>query len=864
MKVFLKKYWEYIVAFFIPLLMILIHCATRGVWPCGENSLLRGDANCQYIYIFEELWEKVHSGDFSFFSWNALGGFDFYLNALYYTISPATIVVLLLPKACIHGALQFFMILKWMLMSVTTVYFFMHTKYNRLEKYKQWVALMLSICYVMGNYFLAVLVFFNWLDTLILFPVLLILVERMIDNQKWKLYYCLLTIAMLCNFYIAFPICIFLFLWFLLHYPSCLCKKLKTLKTFLGSSLLAAITSLGVILPCVLNVNERYLLGQNQQIHDYIKSVRMTIAEWLQHFFLCDITDVGDIEKTPFYLSLGVIILGMFFVFVKLKKSEKIGKLIINVFLIVSFFCGGMNYVWHGFSIPHGIDQRYTFIFYMMVCIVALDVICHLEQIRIWHIIVVATVSCLAFVYAFLNIKVYQEFYIYLSTILVCVFDLILIVLYCRRSIKKESFIIAALLVCFCEVCVNAYVQLGWYDVTPPNQMYSIEDVDVLIDELELKSGEKIVINDTGYNTGLGFNVPNMLGFISFSPGKMSDLAMNLGMHVVKDAGVYYSGMSPVLNYLFNISYGIGKNETQFSDITRIAENGELTLFKMNKKSSLGYLVETTATEWKGDMSSVWNGQNRYLECMLGEEYDVFNMFIPEGIECQPVIGAVETILCDNENGNIAYGYTAGYETDGNIIRFTVDRDMDLYVRLLGSHNIKTYASINKEEVYFETQGSSQVTIHIGNVKEGDEVSIVCVVDKAAGERVEILASFAEFDHEVYNEAYKKLSKNLYEVTEMQGDTVKGTIRADEAGIMMTSIPAMNGFTVYVDGMETAYETIGGALIGVPLEAGEHQVEFHYETRYAKLAWLLSFAGVAIFGVICGVDYYRKKKTVQE
>lgn len=864
MKAFLKKYWEYIAALLIPLFVILLHCATRGVWLFGDKSLLRGDANIQYFYLFEELWNKVHSGDFSFFSWNALGGFDYYLNALYYTISPATIIVLLLPKTCMHDALQLFMVLKWMLMSFTAVYFFMHTRFNRLKEYRRWVSLVLGLCYIMGNYFLGILSFFNWLDTLILFPILLLLVERMVEQQSWKLYYIVLTISMLCNFYIAFPVCVFLFLWFLLQIQMSPKNSIRKVGVFIGSSVLSALSTMGVIIPCVMNVNERYLEGQNNEVSTYIRSIRLSLSEWIQSFFLLDITDVGDMHDTPFYFSLGLILLSMLFIFIKLNKREKWSKVCIILFVVISFFVGALNYIWHGLSVPHGIDQRYAFVFYMMMCVMALDVLCCLEQIRIRHALVVALVSILAFVHGFFGVRVFDEFYVYLSTILVLAFSFILIVLYCRRSIKKESFIIVFLSVCLVEVCANAYVQLQWFEVTEPLHMECIEDSDKLVERMELNSGDKIIMADTGYNLGLEYDIPNMSGFVSYSYGNMSDLAMYLGMHVVEDAGTHYIGASPVVNYIYNIRYGVGSWKAEFSDAELVDTNGKLSLFEMQQKSSLGYMVKETSREWELDGASVWNTQNQYLKSMLDEDIEAFRMFLPEGIECQPMIGIADVVSKDEKNGSIAYGYVAGYESDGNILRFTADRDMDLYVNLRGTHSIKAYASVEQEEIFFDTQTRGQTTIHIGEVKKGEEVSVICVIEGAVGERVEVMASFAEFDQEVYDEAYKKLSKNLYEVIEMEGDTVKGTIKADEAGIMMTSIPAMNGFTVYVDGTETAYETIGGALIGVPLEAGEHQVEFHYETRYAKLAWLLSLAGVAIFGVICGVDYYRKKKAVQE
>ncbi len=864
MRVFLKKYWEYIAALLTPLVLVLVHCATRQAWFFGDGSILQGDANIQYIYIFEELWNRVHNGDFSFFSWHALGGFDFYLNALYYTISPATIIILLLPKYMLQDALQFFIILKWMLMCFTAVYFFMHTRFNRLKKYKRWVSFVLGFCYVMGNYFLGMLSLFNWLDSLVIFPVLLLLIEKMVEQRKWKCYYVLLAVCMLCNFYIAFPICIFLFMWFVLQLQLSSGDVMKKLCIFIGSSLLAAVTAVGAILPCVLNVNERYILGQSNENMDYITSIRLSVSEWLSRFFLFDTYDVSQLQDTPFYFCIGVILVSMLFVFIRLDKKEKICKLIMMLFIIVSFFVGILNYIWHGCSIPHGIDQRYAFLFYMMICVMALDVIQHLDSINIKHIIVVLSVGVGAFGYAFFNIKELNEFYVYLCTILLIVFYVILMVLCCIKSITISSFVKVMLFVCLIETAANAYVQLQWYSVVAPYEQEHIPDVEPLAECIQLQEGERVAIVDAGYNIGLKQSLPNVSGFVSYSYGNLSNLAAYMGVNIFLDAGAYYTGISPLMNYIFNIRYGIGAWETEFSDVEFIEKNNNLSLYKMQHESSLGYMVKDTATQWIVDGSIPWETQNQYVSNMLGEDMDVFKTFYPEDMVCATMWGNAELISSNKEEGSVVYGYTAAFESDGNIVHFTAPRDMDLYVNVKGNQEIIAYASIDQNKVYHDSDARGQTSIHVGKLKKGQEVSIVCTVEDAVGEQVEVMLSFSEFDEEIFDVVHKKLSANLYEISEIQGDIIKGNIKVDEAGIMMTSIPAMKGFTVFVNGNKCEYKTIANAFIGVPLEEGEYEVEFRYETPYARIAWLISLMGFALFGVLCGVGYYRKKRIIEK
>ena len=221
MKEFIKKNWNYIAVFLIPWLIVVIHCIMRDSWLTGNGSLLNGDTKIQLYPLFVEFWNKVHSGESLFFSWNAGNGIDFYSNFAYYLISPFNLIVLLCPKAWIENTVQFVMVLKWSLTGVTMVYYFMHTKHNRLEHCKTLVSGIMGLAFVLSNYMIMELGYFNWTDVIILFPILLLLLENMIETGKWKLYCILLALSMICNFYMAYQVCIFLTIWFLLH----ICRK---------------------------------------------------------------------------------------------------------------------------------------------------------------------------------------------------------------------------------------------------------------------------------------------------------------------------------------------------------------------------------------------------------------------------------------------------------------------------------------------------------------------------------------------------------------------------------------------------------------------------------------------------------------
>jgi uncharacterized membrane protein YfhO len=852
----MRRYWLYILAFIIPIAMIIVSCCVRNVWLFGEESILRGDAGVQYVYVFEELWNKVHSGDLSFYSWNALGGYDMYLNMLYYAVSPATLIMMLLPKECLYDAIQFFMVVKWALMCVSAVYFFAHTRLNRMKEQKKVVALVFGLCYAMSNYFLNVIQFFNWWDSFIIFPLLLILVEKMVNNGKWRLYCLLLTISMLCNFYISFSCCIFLLFWFVLQMLVQQDTKKRYWFTFMGSSVLSALSAAAVILPCVLNVGVRNATDVGSTVREYVTSCLFTVEDFVSKLFIFTPISVNGMPYTTFYMSIGVVVMSLLYVFIRMDKKEKYYKMGMGIFVLVSFFVGALDYAWHGFSIPNVTDHRYAYLFVMLMLLIVLDVLSNLEQIKLWQFVSTFIVSVALFVYTFIKITDYENVVVYLVTILLIVFYLLLLVLFWKKSISKKAFVYTFLCVCFLEIVSNGYYQLGYFKQVPPEKEECVQQACELSKQLTLNSGERIAAVDSGHNPGLRMSLSAMSGFLSYAYGNFAQLNVNLGLHGYQNAGFLYNGSTPVLNLLFNIKYGMSMNESCFADCEKIAEKDDLSLYEMKRTAGLGYMVKDSIENWQGAGKSTFQLQNSFIQCATGDgDCEVFTPVYPSDISCSTSTGnQVDALDLQDEQyyqDAYVYNYTPLLDNDGIMIQFTADKDQDLYVSL--TENVKNYVRVlvDDEIIYYAKVKVNQNLIHIGDVEKGQSITVVCAVEGMVNTEMQVIARFAEFNDAVYQEKYEQLSSDVYEIDKMSGDNISGTIDVSEDGVMMTSVQAMDGFDVYVDNEKTDYKIIGDALIGVPLSAGTHTVQFVYHTPYARVGWIISLISIIIYFGTC-------------
>lgn len=857
MKQYLKKNLNYIIVFLIPWILIVVHSIVRTSWLTGQGSLLNGDTEIQLYPLMVELWDKVHSGESLFFSWNAGNGIDFYLNMVYYLVSPLNLIVLLLPKACIENAVQFVMVLKWSLMGVSVTYYYMHTQYNTLEVHKKLFSSVLGLAFVLSNAVLTIFGYFNWGDVIILFPFILLSLEKLMEEGNWKRYYILLTVAMLCNFYMAYQVCIFLVFWFVIHLNKNIEKRLKKFFIFAGSSILAAISSCVVIVPAALGAVNRY---NGRQLDIWINNI-YGIGEKL--FLFSD----GLVEWTSYkpniYFSIGFFVCLILFFVIKMDKFEKSKICLVWLFMFVSIFSGILTVFWHGFSVPYGVYHRYLYMLIFLMLYMVMETVIHLQIIQKWKLLLASILEIGYMIVCFFHIGQLSDFYGYLITFLLLILYNLLLYFYLKGSIQYKNIIVTFVVLVILELSANAFYELKEYDIKTWEDVLCNDEAEMFANDIDLNNGEKVSFSDSPSNMGLKLNRSSTNQFTSYSFEKMVDLYSKLGMEFDSSSCVA-SGTSPLLNLMFNIRYGVSSWDGDFSDTELIKESDNLNLYKMNRLAGLGYMVDNNVTNWNTDKLINFDLQNDFIKKTVGGD-EIFTNVMPKEKFTDGVLSYKDNE--DNyEKGYYYYDYVSKNIATKEMTEFsfTVDEDMDLYMDAFSQQPMTNIIYIDEQEVCRDRTLRVQSYYHIGNVKKGQRVIIYSIHSMGVGEEAALWFRFAKFNEENYAKAYEKLSKNVYEIEDMDSTYVSGTIHADEDGIMMTSIPAMDGFTVYVDGEQTEFETIGDALIGVPLTAGDHRVEFKYITPYFKQGLIVSLSGVLIFILICLFGRKTKNDVIKE
>ena len=84
----------------------------------------------------------------------------------------------------------------------------------------------------------------------------------------------------------------------------------------------------------------------------------------------------------------------------------------------------------------------------------------------------------------------------------------------------------------------------------------------------------------------------------------------------------------------------------------------------------------------------------------------------------------------------------------------------------------------------------------------------------------------------------------------------------EERSVLFTSIPFDKNWQIYVDGEQVHPDTTGktASLLMLELSPGEHEIVFEYKPHEFILGMEISIAGMICFGIIIGIDSYKRKK----
>ena len=871
--------WLYFVAFAIPVLTMLAHMFLTNCYPFGGNTILIGDADSQYVPFLSYMVERFKNGSSLQFDWHGGLGYDYYATFFYYLASPFNLLMFLFGTSHVElGALVIFLV-QIGGCGVTALYFFRHTRYNKLTTGRDMMSLLFASAYAMCGYILAYQYNFIWLISLMLTPLVLLGIEYMVDRRDYRLYFVSLLLTLITNFYFAWYVCIFAVIYFIdQHYDGAKDFFKKFLK-FVCASVVAALCAAVVLVPCYLSILNRDVDTSWYTLNSFGYGYFGNIGEFFQGFFFAAwMNPNGDtFFVNNNYCGIFTVVLAVMFAFnPKPERHHKIKRIVELMIISVAFNWMTTAYVLQGFTVPHSYLSRFMFILIMFLLITALEGIDGLEDMRYRWIGAAFAVFAVMYALALICGDQLNSAGCLMATALIGVYYVICIVLFKKKSIKKISLTVNLLVLGIAELFVNAIIS-GEENYSYSNlKKINYEGWKPLYDSIETMPGERKTSWMGNTNTAC---CSDGSIFSSVINSDVLKLYKGLGMTYQKNGGVYaYFGTTPISAPLFNMRYVLTDNLLGFGGYGVAGTAGDSYIMVNEGDIAPGMVMPESVLDW--DVSNVYDEggrigvtpidiQNELTDKVMGigkafDEYEPGNLqtstYLCVALGKKKRINDLGLPRYLKKRDSIWY-QNLGLDPDSKSminVEFVVREATDLYAYISDEINSVTYSvEIDGEQAGINLYPSPAGIAHIGNLQVGQRVRITVANNSTAHGYGVATIKLYSLNEDVVGRYYERIGESVLKIDSFEDRDIKGSVNAAEDGILYMSVPYFKGFKVYVDGKQAEIVKVGGAMLGVRISAGEHDIHITYRTYGLVLGGILSCIGVLM--VLAYVIVSRKR-----
>ena len=831
MKKNLKKYLPEILTFIVPILIMLISCIVNKTYPFGKEILPKYDGYYQYAG-FTSYYKNVLLGNESlFYSFKGLLGYNFYATSIYYMFNPTNLLCIFSTSENILEYYTFIILLRIGLSGFTMCKYLKY-KFKNQSNLRY---IIFSISYALMAY--NVCYFFNYMyfDTVVLFPIVVLGLDKLIYERKNRLYIISLTLSIISNFYIGYMVCIFSLLYFIYNIVIYKLDR-NIIKDFIISSLLSGFMCMIIIIPEASELLKGKALLYASSKTEYFK-FNMNFLN-IFYKFLPGSTSNYDLKygMVNIYVSLFVIILVIKYFFnKKIYKKERITTLIFILFFLFSISFNLLDFAWQLFQRPIWYPNRYIFTFSFFLITIAMKEITNITyKTNIKENLIIIISFILLTLYSIISLKIHNDNLKIISYIL----GIILILQYTFFLNNRNAKYLLVMLF-FIEVTTNAIFTLKIMGKTTTMTQYKTNEE---INEKAVKHIKEIENKDNNFyrmelSTSTVHNSPSLLNynginhFNSVKNAKTLNFLNKFNYQVIDDTSVEFNNYNPYLTSLLGIKYINGsKDEMYYENVYN--ENPYMYL---NKDAlSLGYMIYNK--EFKESNSSYQNTEN-LINSILNTDikrYKVIDSFNGKDTEIKEI---------DNKK----------YVISKTSIKIEMEDKASNSMFLIPSRNISFVANysifINDKEIKDAVIKQSPIFIN-----KGDTYKIIIKSNLSKTELNSL--KWYQIDYDKYIETINELKKNEFNITKYNKDNhIEGNIDVNnDKNVLLLTIPYDKGWNIYVDDNKVNYDICFDSFICLDLDKGKHNIKMNYVPSGFIVGLIISS-----LAFIVTIIYIRKK-----
>ncbi len=864
---FYKKYEKnrFVLLSFVTAIAIWILIAfCYDMAPFGDITILRMDLYHQYGPLFAELRDRLVSGGSLLYSWQSGGGGSFLGNFFNYLSSPLSLLVLFFKHINITDAIALIIILKCALSAASFTYYLKAS--DEFKKHNP-ITAGFGLLYAFSGYFIAYYWNVMWLDGMLLLPLIVLGIERIVNDKSPKLYVITLALLIISSYYMGFMVCIFAVLYALTYYFGKYGFEKRLIRAggnFICFSILAAGISAVCLYP---TLHALKACSATSGTFPSDASTYFNIFDFLANHMASlepTIRSSGEDVLPNIYCGIATVMLAILYLYIKsIPIKEKISRALLLVFLFLSFDINVLNYIWHGFHFPNDLPYRFSFMYSFVLLTVAFKALIRIRELKGKDLLNIGLGTCVFIVLLEeLGSKNVNTATIIVSLVFAVLYTIVLSLLNNKKFLASS---VACLLFC-CMFAEIAIANTDHYDIDQPKTNYASDYTDFReiknkLDEREGNDFYRMELTDLRTRmdpSWYGYN--GVSAFSSMAYEKTANLQYNLGMFGNYINSYTYNPQTPVYNAMFGIKYLVNNSEKiKLNDkiYTQVTSNEKFTAYENKYSLPIAFCVSNNIENWNSSFNNPFETQADFIEKATGVS-GVFDTLVPTEINYSNL-----NEFGDDEimTGNYMFSKTSVGESSSFTLTFTPEKDQNVYV-YVKSDDVDTITVRDLDgNLQIDQDVDEEYILDIGECKANKPIFIDIPVAETASGYVD--AFVVGLNTEKFEEAYKIMKSGSINMTEFSDTGFKGTVDAAEDCILYTSVNFDDSWEIMVDGKALTYDDviqIGDALFGIKLTAGEHKIIFDYQPKGLKQGAIISVISAALVIILLFIPDDKKIK----
>lgn len=851
------------------------------------------------LYDFNENIRQIKEKGFSTFQLNIGLGLDLIGQYTYYVLGdPFALISLLFPMDKLNYAYSLMVLLRMFLAGVAFIAF------CRYKKKRDIPTLIGAIAYAFCGFSIyAGIRHPYFLNAMILLPIILIGFEKLIRENKKILFIISIFLSSVVNYYFFYMLTIILAIYASVIYFYDYRKKgikyfFRTLLKVAGCYLIGILLSGIVLVPTI-----HAFLNSARSDTETVTVTRFS-GTYYQNFLMNHLNINGTSWMVIGLTSLFIPLLSVAFMNIKNNKKTITIFIIMIIMLLVPQIASIMN----GFSYP---TDRWIFGYIFIICYI---MTCNYKEQFEYNkkeILVMILYTSIYINLSYMILKYNKADYsnFKLNIIFAGIFILIILLstIY-KNKIKKQHIIKEISFIVIIFMIFNIRINSS-YLLEEKGDNYSSEFVK-FSDNYIIYANEKNKIGNFKdaiqylkdidnsiyriakypigiHNTSIVYNYNGISGYYSIGNNGVYNFADELELvgYCQTRPLTDLNNRTQLLN-LLNTKYYICDEENEKYlpyGYKLIKKLGETKIYLNENYLPIGIFYNNYINDKEYDSLNSIEKQNSMMNfAKIEEENELEDYRIEKGNvnNLKSIYNEANYTIIDEKN--ILKDNYIETEKGKNIIELQLEEKIEgeLYVIFENiNYSTKSKVGSTKYTLKVENSGKSvsetmqdtknayyikkdNLTFNLGDNDIKDKKIKITIDTASKGKFTYENIKVISIPYNKIDEQVEKIRKTEFTNIQYLNYKITGNINNKEEGILQLSIPFSDGWKCYVDGKEIETLRVNTAFIGIPLNSGEHNVEFVYHTPWLKAGIICS--GIGIISLITIIILEKKERKIKK